>query len=112
MAAFARRKGNIVLVQPKDEKVENRNTDLAIRDLGLEILLIIRSDTPDETADPIIALIHAALYADQTLGGLADRIIEEGTEWNFAEADVTGAEVSLTYRIRYLTPTTTLNQLG
>lgn len=111
-AAVDRTEGIIVLVQSKDEKVENRNTGLAIRDFTPEVILILRSDTPEQTADPIIALIHAALFADQTLGGLASRIIEEGTEWTFAEADVIAAEVSLTYRIRYMTPTTTLSQLA
>jgi len=111
-AAIDRVEGTIVLVQSKDEKVENRNTALAIRDFTPEVILILRSDTPEQTADPIIALIHAALFADQTLGGLASRIIEEGTEWTFADADVIATEVSLTYRIRYMTPTTTLSQLA
>jgi len=111
-AAVERSEGIVVLVQSKDEKVENRNTGLAIRDFSPEVILILRSDTPEQDADPIIALIQAALFADQTLGGLASRIIEEGTEWTFAEADTVAAEVSMTYRIRYLTPTTTLTALA
>lgn len=111
-AAIDRAEGVVVLVQSKDEKVENRNSGLAIRDFAPEVILILRSDTPEEDADPIITLIHAALFKDQTLGGLVSRIIEEGTEWTFADADTTAAEVSLTYRIRYLTPTNTLSQLA
>lgn len=111
-AAIERGEGVVVLVQSKDEKVENRNSGLAIRDFTPEVILILRSDTPEQDADPLIALIHAALFKDQTLGGLASRIIEEGTEWAFADADTTAAEVSLSFRIRYLTPTNTLTQLA
>lgn len=111
-AAVDRNEGVVVLVQSKDEKVENRNSFLAIRDFVPEIILILRSDAADQTADPILVLIHAALFADQTLGGLADRIIEEGTEWTYAEADVTATEVSVTYRIRYMTPTSRLTAIA
>lgn len=111
-AAINRSEGVVVLVQATSEKVENRNAGLAIRDFSPQIILILRSDSPDLTADPIILLIHAALFRDQTLGGLAARIMEEDTEWKYAEADNTAVEVILTYRIRYMTPTNSLSALA
>lgn len=104
LAPIDRDEGIVVRVLPKDEVVENRSNGIAIRDFTLEILLQVRSDTPDTTADPLVIAMHAALMSDQTLGGLCNRIIEEGTEWTLDDADAVACEVSLKYRIRYLTP--------
>ena len=110
--ALQRQEGNSVVVREKDETVENKSSGIAIRDLVEEILVILRSDTPSSTADPIIVALHKALTADQTLGGLADRIIEEGTEWTYADADMPATEVSVKYRIRYMTSTQALDSLA
>lgn len=110
--AVQRQEGVVVLVQEKAEIAENKNTGIVVRDLEEEIVLILRSDTPSATADPILVLLTAALTKDQTLGGLADRIIEEGTEWTYAEADVPATEVSVKYRIRYMTSTQALDSLA
>lgn len=104
--------GALVVVREKDEKVENKNTGVAVHDLEEEILLIVRSDTPSATADPIMVALHAALTRDQTMGGLADRIIEEGTEWTYADADLPATEISVKYRIRYMTSTQALDSLA
>lgn len=111
-SAVDRLDGPAILVQPKDERVENRHTGIAIRDLTVEIVLIYRSDTPDSSADATIQSMASALTRDQTLGGLADRIIEDGTEWRYEEADLTAMEVSLIYRVRYMTPTQVLSNIA
>lgn len=110
--ALQRQEGNVVVVQEKEEQEENKNSFIVVRDLLEEIVLIVRSDTPSATADPIMVALHAALTKDQTLGGLADRIIGEGTEWTYADADLPATEVSVKYRIRYMTPTQALDSLA
>ena len=110
--AIQRQEGNTIAVLEKEETCENRNSYIVTRDLVEEILLIVRSDTPSQVADPIVVALHKALTADQTLGGLADRIIEEGTEWTYADADVPATEVSVKYRIRYMTSTQALDSLA
>lgn len=112
LTAVQRQEGVVVLVQEKAEVVENRNTGVVVRDLEEEIVLIVRSDTPSATADPVLVALSNALTKDQTLGGLADRIIEEGTEWTYADADVPVTEVSVKYRIRYMTSTQALDSLA
>lgn len=111
-AALERSEGAAIVVQPSTEKVENKNAGLAIRDLVVELILIYRSDTPDQSADPTIQAMFNALTQDQTLGGLADRIIEEGTEWRYDEADLIAMEVSLLFRIRYMTTTQSLTSIA
>jgi hypothetical protein len=116
-AAIQRAEGNVVVVQPKEEEVTIQATGTARRDLMLEILLIIRSDTPDQTADPMAVAMHAGILAaslngSTPLGSLVDRVVEEGTTWEMAEADVTALEVSLKYRFRYMTPWTALDALA
>lgn len=110
--AIQRQEGTVVVVREREEVVTNKNTGIAVRDLVEEILLVVRSDSPSQTADPIVVLLHAALTRDQTLGGLADRIIEEGTEWTYADADVPATEVSVKYRIRYMTSTQALDSIA
>jgi len=110
--AIQRQEAAVIVVQEKEEEVENKNSYVAIRSLVEEILLIVRSDTPSATADPIIVALHKALTADQSLGGLANRIIEEGTEWTYADADLPATEVSVKYRIRYMTSTQAIDSLA
>jgi RecA/RadA recombinase len=110
--AIQRQEGVVVVVQEETEQTINQNATVVVRDLTEKILLIVRSDTPSATADLIIVPLHAALTKDQTLGGLANRIIEEGTEWTYADADLPATEVSIKYRIRYMTSTQALDSLA
>lgn len=111
-SAVARAEGAVILVQEKIETVENRNNGVAIRDLTVEISLLYRSDAPSQATDGTVQGMHQILTSDQTLGGLANRIIEEGTEWRYDEADLTAVEVALQYRIRYMTPVGVLNVIA
>ena len=107
-AAFAREEGTAILVRPDEETVERNASLMALRDLTFTATVIARGPIPDTVADAAIAAFHAALMADDTLGGLVARTIEESSKWEFEVADQNAVAVELRYRCRYLTQTNTL----
>ena len=111
-AAFARSEGVCALIRPEEESVVNQVTRLTVRDLAVEITVIARDQIPDQVADPFVRAIHAAIAADQTLGGRVARIIEESTKWDFEVADQNAVAVVMRYVCRYMTPVADLSVLA
>lgn len=70
-------------------------------DLHVEVQVYHRGTEPDRLADPVVAAVHAAMMADTTLGGLAFDVTEDGTSWDFDEADGTALIVRMRYIVRY-----------
>lgn len=108
--AFNRLEGVGISVQPEEEPIETRtrNMDLTVRDLTVVITIVARgastaSLSPDQVADPIIQLMHAAVMRDITLGGRASAISEQSTKWDFEEADQAAAAVEVRYVVKYQT---------
>lgn len=110
-AALARAEGTGILIKPDEETVEFYAAVHAKRALVVDFTVLARGQVPDQVADPVVQALHAALMADQTLGGLVARVIEEGTKWDFEEADQTAVAVSVRYRLLYLTPASSLASL-
>jgi hypothetical protein len=110
-AALSRAEGTAILVRPEEETVVSEMTGFTKRDLAVGVTIIARGQIPDQVADAAIVAMHAAVAANQTLGGLCARIIEEATKWDFEVADQNAVAAVVTYRIRYLTSATTLASL-
>lgn len=110
-APVKRGEGPVIVVRPEGETVELRGAapGLAMRDLVVVVTLITRGAIPDQVADPILAAIHAAIMADQTLGNRCARIIEVSTGFDFEQADQTALASELRYMVRYLTPAASLS---
>lgn len=111
-AALARTEGPAILLRPEEETVENQAARLTVRDLIVSVTVIARGPVADRIADPILQALHTVLAADQTLGGRVARLIEEGTKWDFEVADQNAVAVEVRYRLRYLTPVTSLATLA
>lgn len=110
--ALARSEGAAILIRPEDEPVVKQTQNLAIRDLTVCFTVLARGQIPDEVADPIIGAMHAALCADQTLGGRVARILENGTRWEFEEADQDAVAAEVRYTLRYMTPVASISALA
>lgn len=111
-AALARSEGPAVLVHPEEESVELRGLGVVVRDFAVVCSIITRGAVPDKAADTVAEALHAALAADQTLGGLVARTIETGSKWNFEIADQNAVALEARYSFRYLTPAATLSSLA
>lgn len=107
-AALAREEGPAILVRWSDDQAETKMQDFTARDLTVTVTFIARGPIPDQVADPIMVAMHAALYVDQTLGGLCRRIIEGETKPDFEVADQNAVAIVVSYKVRYLTPANSL----
>lgn len=82
--------------QPNEDTIGKINADLFV-----EVQIYNRGAEADRLADPTVEDIHARMMADTTLGGLAFDISENGTTWDFDEADKTALIIRMRYQIRY-----------
>lgn len=93
-----------LVVEPlTDTPVQNTSLPTLDWTLRVRISVIVRSSTPDQTADPIIESLHSKLMADLTLGGEAIDIQPAQTTFNFFEADQPAGVVFCEYEVRYRT---------
>lgn len=71
--------------------------------LSVHVVVYVRGAEPDRLADPIITAAHAALMADETLGGLAMTILPASVHFELADSDATVCVATCEYRIQYRT---------
>lgn len=71
--------------------------------LTARIMVIVRGNTPDQIADPIVQSLHGKLTADLTLGGLAMDVQPLPTTFELVEGDQPTGVVMCDYRIIYRT---------
>jgi len=93
-----------LVIEPlTDTPVQNTSLPTLDWTLRVRISVIVRSSTPDQTADPVIESLHSKLMADLTLGGEAIDIQPAQTTFNFFEADQPAGVVFCEYEVRYRT---------
>ena len=103
-AAVAREEGTCIILEPDEESVSKPGNGITLRELTIRLIVIVRSNTPDSTADPILQAIHLSFMTDPTLGGRTASCIEQSTRWGFEVADTTALVAEVRYQLKYLTP--------
>lgn len=93
-----------IVVEPVNDTAD-QNTSLPTLDWSLTVRLavIVRGNTPDSIADPIIESMHSSLMADLTLGGYAIDIQPQAVNFEMVEADQPAGVISCDYLVRYRT---------
>ena len=85
-----------------DNEDPNENTIGQVdAQLHIEVQVYHRGTEPDRLADPVVEDVHAKVMADPRLGGLAIDIQENGTSWDFDEADRTALLVRMRFTVWY-----------
>ena len=85
-----------------DEPTVNSATNLKLDwTLRVRIVVIVRSQTPDTTADPTIESLHTKIVSDPTLGGLALDVRPLTVTFDVVEADQPAGVISCEYEIDY-----------
>jgi hypothetical protein len=71
--------------------------------LMVRIGVLVRSETPDETADPFLVDIHDRVMADPGRGLVATDTLPGTNTWELIEADGTVGIVSDSFMVQYRT---------
>ena len=100
-----------LIIEPISDTPE-QNTSLPTLDwtLRIRVVVIERSDIPDQAADDTIESMHSKLMADLTLGGLAIDIQPAQTSFQLLEADQPAGVIFCEYEIRYRSQVADLTQ--
>ena len=100
-----------LIVEPVSDTPE-QNTSLPTLDwtLRIRVVVIERSNVPDQAADDTIEDMHSKLMADLTLGGLAIEIQPVQTSFELLEADQPAGVIFCEYEIRYRSQVADLTQ--
>ncbi len=100
-----------LIVEPVSDTPE-QNTSLPTLDwtLRIRVVVIERSNVPDQAADDTIESLHSKIMADLTLGGLAIDIQPAQTSFELLEADQPAGVIFCEYEIRYRSQVADLTQ--
>lgn len=100
-----------LIIEPVSDTPE-QNTSLPTLDwtLRIRVVVIERSDVPDQAADDTIEDMHSKLMADLTLGGRAIDIQPAQTSFQLLEADQPAGVIFCEYEIRYRSQVDDLTQ--
>ena len=100
-----------LIIEPVSDTPE-QNTSLPTLDwtLRIRVVVIERSNIPDQAADDTIEDMHSKLMDDLTLGGLAIDIQPAQTSFQLLEADQPAGVIFCEYEIRYRSQVADLTQ--
>jgi len=101
--AVSRQQSPRVIVLPGADVARQSTVPFLDWTLAVHVVVYVRGEAPDSVADPIITAAHAALMADETLGGLAMTILPAGVHFELADSDATVCVATCEYRIQYRT---------
>ena len=69
--------------------------------LRVRIVVVVRSQTPDTTADATVESLHTKVVSDPTLGGLAIDVRPATVTFDVVEADQPAGIISCEYEVDY-----------
>jgi len=103
---LARGESPAVIVEPKQDQAQQTVIPRIDWTLTVSVMVFVRAAVPDQSADAIVASMHALIMADQTLGGISQAIEPQGITFELIEADQAAGVITCDYNIRYQTSLT------
>jgi hypothetical protein len=109
VTAMQRAESPAIVIEPISD-TPTQNTSLPTLDwrMRVRVTVIVRGDTPDQLADPIIGSMHAKMVADLTLGGYAIDVQPDEVTYNMLDADQPAGVIFNDYIIQYRTTVASL----
>ena len=109
VTAVQRAESPALVVEPIND-TPTQNTSLPTLDwrMRVRVTVIVRGDTPDQLADPIIESMHAKMVADLTLGGYAIDVQPDEVTFNMFDSDQPAGVIFNDYIIQYRTSVASL----
>lgn len=109
VTAMQRAESPAIVIEPISD-TPTQNTSLPTLDwrMRVRVTVIVRGDTPDQLADPIIESMHAKMVADLTLGGHAIDVQPDEVTYNMLDADQPAGVIFNDYIVQYRTTVASL----
>jgi hypothetical protein len=109
VTAMQRAESPAIVIEPISD-TPTQNTSLPTLDwrMRVRVIVIVRGDTPDQLADPIIESMHAKMVADLTLGGYAIDVQPDEVTFNMFDSDQPAGVIFNDYIIQYRTSVASL----
>ncbi len=109
VTAMQRAESPAIVIEPISD-TPTQNTSLPTLDwrMRVRVTVIVRGDTPDQLADPIIESMHAKMVTDLTLGGYAIDVQPDEVTYNMLDADQPAGVIFNDYIIQYRTTVASL----
>jgi hypothetical protein len=108
----SREQSPALLLFPESDTIRERPNDRVERELVVRITALARGDDAAQVADALLVVVHTALFADVSFGGLALGLKELDTEWDLEDADATACAIQARYQITYRTFANDLSKTG
>lgn len=109
VVAFKRAEYPALNIEPINDTPTREAVGRLIWDLQFHVMVMVRADAADVSADPIVEDVHARLAADSTLQSMLVDLLPVGTDWQFVDADKQLCVVSMQYKVTYQTAETVLS---
>ena len=109
VTAMQRAESPAIVIEPISD-TPTQNTSLPTLDwrMRVRVTVIVRGDTPDQLADPIIESMHAKMVTDLTLGGYAIDVQPDEVTYNMLDADQPAGVIFNDYIVQYRTTVASL----
>jgi hypothetical protein len=109
VTAMQRAESPAIVIEPISD-TPSQNTSLPTLDwrMRVRVTVIVRGETPDQLADPIIEDMHAKMVADLTLGGYAIDVQPDEVTYNMLDADQPAGVIFNDYIVQYRTTVASL----
>jgi hypothetical protein len=100
--ALASTEAPSIIVMPDGEDILSDGVIGPIdKHLAVKISVYARGVQPDSAADPVVESAYTKIMADPSIGGLAIDVIENGTVWEFDQADHLAVMVGTRFLVWY-----------
>ena len=107
---LARGESPAIVIEPiSDSSVQNTSLPTLDWTMRVRAAVIVRSDVPDQAADPIIEDMHSKIVADLSLGGYAIDVQPDSVNFELLDADQPAGVISCEYVVRYRTSVSDLS---
>ena len=103
VAPFARGECPAVIVEPVADEANQMVVPKLDWRMTVRVSVMVRSETPDQSADALVEKVHTKMMSDLTLNGYAYDVQPVSTSWDLLETDVPTGLISYDFVILYRT---------
>ena len=103
---LARGEAPAVVVEPVMDQANQTTIPKLDWSMTVRASIIVRGDTPDQVADPLVAAVHQKVMSDLTVGGLAYDVQPSTVAFELIEADNAAGVITCEYLVLYRTSLT------